>query len=105
MAWSVPYCAEGCPPNWINDKYCDRACNNSMCDYDGEDCKSNGVFHCCYYGDTWLHPLDKTSYGASYTQWHGQQTTRSYGSTQCSPGCIPSWLGDRYCDHVRPAVV
>lgn len=82
MAWSVPYCAEGCPPNWINDRYCDRACNNSMCDYDGEDCKN------------------RTSYG-SYSQWHSSQhSLRSLGSTQCSTGCIPSWLGDRYCDHV-----
>ena len=49
MAWSVPYCAEGCPPNWINDKYCDRACNNSMCDFDGEDCKSNDSFLLYHY--------------------------------------------------------
>lgn len=47
---------------------------------------------------------DKTSYGSSYSQWHGQQSARSYGSTQCSAGCIPSWLGDRYCDHVRCTV-
>ena len=45
--------------------------------------------------------VDKTSYGSSYSQWHGQQQSRSFGSTQCSSGCIPSWLGDRYCDHVR----
>ncbi|XP_065898347.1 N-acetylglucosamine-1-phosphotransferase subunits alpha/beta-like [Dysidea avara] len=80
MAWSVPYCAEGCPPNWINDKYCDRACNNSMCDFDGEDCKN------------------RTSTGSS---WHTSQPYRGVGGApQCSPGCIPSWLGDRYCDHV-----
>lgn len=38
LSWPVPYCAEGCPPNWITDRYCDQACNNSMCDWDGGDC-------------------------------------------------------------------
>lgn len=34
----MPNCADGCPPNWINDKYCDKACNVSACDWDGDDC-------------------------------------------------------------------
>lgn len=38
LAWQVPHCAEGCPPTWITDKYCDKACNNSACDWDGGDC-------------------------------------------------------------------
>ena len=40
FAWSVPHCAEGCPPNWINDNYCDASCNVSACDFDGVDCIS-----------------------------------------------------------------
>ena len=39
LSWPVPYCSEGCPPNWITDHYCDQACNNSMCDWDGGDCE------------------------------------------------------------------
>lgn len=39
LSWAVPYCADGCPPNWITDRYCDQACNNSMCDWDGGDCE------------------------------------------------------------------
>ncbi len=38
LSWPVPHCAEGCPPSWINDKYCDSNCNNSACDWDGNDC-------------------------------------------------------------------
>ncbi len=38
LTWPVPNCAEGCPPSWIRDNYCDTACNNSECDWDGGDC-------------------------------------------------------------------
>lgn len=38
LSWPVPNCAEGCPPSWIRDKYCDSNCNNSACDWDGGDC-------------------------------------------------------------------
>ena len=38
LSWAVPNCNEGCPASWINDKYCDKACNVSACDYDGGDC-------------------------------------------------------------------
>jgi UDP-N-acetylglucosamine-lysosomal-enzyme len=38
LAWPVPNCAEGCPSNWISDKYCDAACNSEACDWDGGDC-------------------------------------------------------------------
>ena len=40
LSWPVPYCAEGCPPNWIRDHYCDQACNNSACDWDAGDCEN-----------------------------------------------------------------
>lgn len=38
LSWPVPNCAEGCPPSWIRDNYCDANCNNSVCDWDGGDC-------------------------------------------------------------------
>lgn len=38
LTWPVPNCAEGCPGSWIKDGYCDKACNNSACDWDGGDC-------------------------------------------------------------------
>lgn len=30
LSWAVPNCAEGCPPNWVGDGYCDLACNISF---------------------------------------------------------------------------
>ncbi|TRY57872.1 hypothetical protein DNTS_017664 [Danionella cerebrum] len=39
LTWPVPNCAEGCPGSWIKDGYCDKACNNSACDWDGGDCQ------------------------------------------------------------------
>ncbi|KFO30294.1 N-acetylglucosamine-1-phosphotransferase subunits alpha/beta [Fukomys damarensis] len=38
LTWPVPNCAEGCPGSWVRDGYCDKACNNSACDWDGGDC-------------------------------------------------------------------
>jgi hypothetical protein len=32
------YCAPGCPWGWIDDGYCDEACYNSACSWDGGDC-------------------------------------------------------------------
>jgi len=29
LAWPVPNCAPNCPPAWVGDGYCDRACNVS----------------------------------------------------------------------------
>uniref|UniRef100_A0A8C6Y714 N-acetylglucosamine-1-phosphate transferase subunits alpha and beta n=1 Tax=Naja naja TaxID=35670 RepID=A0A8C6Y714_NAJNA len=43
LTWPVPNCAEGCPGSWIKDGYCDKACNNSACDWDGGDCIGNSV--------------------------------------------------------------
>jgi UDP-N-acetylglucosamine-lysosomal-enzyme len=77
LAWAVPYCSDGCPPNWINDKYCDSACNNSACEWDGDDCKN------------------ATRRTTSYT---GQSSYTSTTSDNCNTGCLNNWLGDRYCD-------
>ena len=39
LTWPVPGCHDGCPSTWIKDGYCDKACNNSACDWDGGDCE------------------------------------------------------------------
>ena len=43
LSWPVPNCQEGCPSSWIRDGYCDKACNNSECEWDGGDCKDGGT--------------------------------------------------------------
>lgn len=43
LTWPVPNCAEGCPGSWIKDGYCDKACNNSACDWDAGDCTGEAI--------------------------------------------------------------
>ena len=79
LTWPVPNCNEGCPSSWVNDKYCDKACNVSECDWDGGDCI--GV---------------KRKAQWNYQGWQSQHT--GYRIQFCSPGCADTWVGDRYCD-------
>lgn len=79
LTWPVPNCNEGCPSSWVNDKYCDKACNVSECDWDGGDC---------------IGIKRKTQW--NYQGWQSQHS--SYRIQFCSPGCADTWVGDRYCD-------
>ena len=79
LTWPVPNCKEGCPSSWVNDKYCDKACNVSECDWDGGDC---------------IGVKKKTQF--NYQGWQSQHG--SYRIMFCSPGCADTWVGDRYCD-------
>lgn len=79
LTWPVPNCNEGCPSSWVNDKYCDKACNVSECDWDGGDC---------------IGVKPKTQW--NYQGWQSQQST--HRMQFCSPGCADTWVGDRYCD-------
>ncbi|XP_028409646.1 N-acetylglucosamine-1-phosphotransferase subunits alpha/beta-like [Dendronephthya gigantea] len=80
LSWPVPNCNEGCPATWINDKYCDKACNVSGCDWDGGDClnaKTTSV-------NNWKSVLSNLK--------------KSKPRDFCNSGCADSWIGDRYCD-------
>jgi UDP-N-acetylglucosamine-lysosomal-enzyme len=82
LAWPVPNCEDGCPSNWIGDKYCDLPCNTSNCDFDGGDC------------------LNKTGAGAAAgfqgNAGHGY-FSNNFGD-YCNQGCSDTWMGDKYCD-------
>lgn len=80
LSWPVPNCNEGCPATWINDKYCDKACNVSGCDWDGGDCLNV-----------------KTT---SVSNWKSvlANVKKSKPRDFCNSGCADSWIGDRYCD-------
>ncbi|CAH2277571.1 N-acetylglucosamine-1-phosphotransferase subunits alpha beta isoform X1 [Pelobates cultripes] len=89
LTWPVPNCAEGCPGSWIKDGYCDKACNNSACDWDGGDCLGNsaaGRFSPVLGGGGALnvHPWQP---GVGIT-----------GVSYCNQGCANSWLADKFCD-------
>ncbi|XP_022082815.1 N-acetylglucosamine-1-phosphotransferase subunits alpha/beta-like isoform X2 [Acanthaster planci] len=79
LTWPVPNCAEGCPPSWIRDNYCDTACNNSECDWDGGDC-------------------DGVSKPGPVGGGVGGDVARDTPDLYCNPGCANSWIADRYCD-------
>uniref|UniRef100_A0A8C0R799 N-acetylglucosamine-1-phosphotransferase subunits alpha/beta n=1 Tax=Canis lupus dingo TaxID=286419 RepID=A0A8C0R799_CANLU len=80
LTWPVPNCAEGCPGSWVKDGYCDKACNNSACDWDGGDCSGGGGTGSIGIGQPW--------------QFGGGLNSVSY----CNQGCANSWLADKFCD-------
>ncbi|XP_074127497.1 N-acetylglucosamine-1-phosphotransferase subunits alpha/beta isoform X2 [Sminthopsis crassicaudata] len=90
LTWPVPNCAEGCPGSWIKDGYCDKACNNSACDWDGGDCIGNS-------GSS-RYPAGGGGHGGGAVgpPWHfgGGISGISY----CNQGCANSWLADKFCD-------
>ncbi|XP_077565741.1 N-acetylglucosamine-1-phosphotransferase subunits alpha/beta [Stigmatopora nigra] len=93
LTWPVPNCAEGCPGSWIKDGYCDKACNNSACDWDGGDCTgaaSSGRFP---------GGLGNPGGGGGGPGWQfaGGQGGLA-GTSYCNQGCATSWLADKFCD-------
>ncbi|XP_078075653.1 N-acetylglucosamine-1-phosphotransferase subunits alpha/beta isoform X2 [Mustelus asterias] len=86
LTWPVPNCADGCPGSWIKDGYCDKACNNSACDWDGGDCLGNIA------GNRGGGPGGVVN--AQAWQFAGGLP----GITYCNQGCANSWLADKFCD-------
>ncbi|KAG8138257.1 hypothetical protein E2320_004164 [Naja naja] len=83
LTWPVPNCAEGCPGSWIKDGYCDKACNNSACDWDGGDCIGNSV---------------GSRYGAGAGAVGGLGNIPSWQFGAGITKAANSWLADKFCD-------
>ncbi|XP_064599893.1 N-acetylglucosamine-1-phosphotransferase subunits alpha/beta-like [Liolophura sinensis] len=83
LSWPVPNCQEGCPSNWIRDGYCDKACNNSQCDWDGGDCEGSKTGGGQGGGN-----------GGFYFNNNKQDSSKLY----CASGCANNWIADKYCD-------
>uniref|UniRef100_A0A8C4X0I1 N-acetylglucosamine-1-phosphotransferase subunits alpha/beta n=1 Tax=Eptatretus burgeri TaxID=7764 RepID=A0A8C4X0I1_EPTBU len=95
LSWPVPNCAEGCPPSWVHDGYCDHACNLSACDWDGGDCSENRT----RFGS--LRGGGGAAFGGGGHAWGGAMDWRSGlagDESLCNTGCTWSWLADRFCD-------
>ncbi|XP_060050232.1 N-acetylglucosamine-1-phosphotransferase subunits alpha/beta isoform X2 [Erinaceus europaeus] len=90
LTWPVPNCAEGCPGSWIKDGYCDKACNNSACDWDGGDCTGNSG------GSRYAGGAGGTGSLALGQPW--QFGAGLSGVSYCNQGCANSWLADKFCD-------
>ncbi|XP_069020842.1 N-acetylglucosamine-1-phosphotransferase subunits alpha/beta [Embiotoca jacksoni] len=94
LTWPVPHCAEGCPGSWIKDGYCDKACNNSACDWDGGDClgaAGNSRFAAGVGGG------GPGGVGGQVWQFAGGLGGLG-GMSYCNQGCANSWLADKFCD-------
>ena len=81
LSWNVPNCAVGCPDTWINDGYCDAACNNAACSWDGGDCANSSQAE------------------TAVRSWDERRPKSSALATKyCATGCPNSWVGDKVCD-------
>nr|XP_023672658.1 N-acetylglucosamine-1-phosphotransferase subunits alpha/beta isoform X1 [Paramormyrops kingsleyae] len=93
LTWPVPNCAEGCPGSWIKDGYCDKACNNSACDWDGGDCLG------ALGGNRFGAGAGGGVPGAGVGQpWQFGGLGGITGVSYCNQGCANSWLADKFCD-------
>ncbi|KAK2539662.1 Gnptab [Columba guinea] len=90
LTWPVPNCAEGCPGSWIKDGYCDKACNNSACDWDGGDCIGNSG------GSRYVAGGGAVGGIGNGPPW--QFGAGISGVSYCNQGCANSWLADKFCD-------
>ncbi|XP_064011528.1 N-acetylglucosamine-1-phosphotransferase subunits alpha/beta isoform X2 [Pogoniulus pusillus] len=90
LTWPVPNCAEGCPGSWIKDGYCDKACNNSACDWDGGDCIGNSA------GSRYVAGGGAVGGIGNGPPW--QFGAGISGVSYCNQGCANSWLADKFCD-------
>uniref|UniRef100_A0A3Q3CP39 N-acetylglucosamine-1-phosphotransferase subunits alpha/beta n=1 Tax=Haplochromis burtoni TaxID=8153 RepID=A0A3Q3CP39_HAPBU len=94
LTWPVPNCAEGCPGSWIKDGYCDKACNNSACDWDGGDCLGAAGSSRFPGG---VGPGGAGGAGGQVWQFAGGLGGIA-GTSYCNQGCANSWLADKFCD-------
>ncbi|XP_053497848.1 N-acetylglucosamine-1-phosphotransferase subunits alpha/beta isoform X2 [Ictalurus furcatus] len=93
LTWPVPNCAEGCPGSWIKDGYCDKACNNSACDWDGGDCL--GGAGSSRFGGGAVGGV----VGGAGQPWQFAGGLGGLGGVSfCNHGCANSWLADKFCD-------
>lgn len=82
LSWPVPNCASGCPLNWLNDGFCDKACNSSRCLWDGGDCLNNTI------------PTNTQANNSDISQ------KSNVHPFYCASNCLTNWLGDSSCDQV-----
>nr|XP_027198644.1 N-acetylglucosamine-1-phosphotransferase subunits alpha/beta-like [Dermatophagoides pteronyssinus] len=84
LSWPVPNCASGCPLNWLNDGFCDKACNSSRCLWDGGDCLNNTT-------------MQTQTQQSNNNEINQKSNVRPF---YCATNCITNWLGDSSCDQV-----
>ncbi|XP_046382751.1 N-acetylglucosamine-1-phosphotransferase subunits alpha/beta [Ischnura elegans] len=108
LSWPVPECHEGCPPLWIGDGYCDRACNHSECHWDGGDCLPGNEVSARWLGtgsrprrgepDALDEDEDTLQRAEDEGDLWGDGGNNLMAEESCGSHCTDSWLADKYCD-------
>ncbi|XP_071441865.1 N-acetylglucosamine-1-phosphotransferase subunits alpha/beta [Hetaerina americana] len=111
LSWPVPECHEGCPPLWIGDGYCDRACNHSECHWDGGDCLPGNEVSARWLGtgsrpgyprrgepDALDEDEDTLQRAEEDGDIWGDGGNSLVAEELCGSHCTDSWLADKYCD-------
>ena len=80
---TISQCAPGCPSNWINDDYCDAACNVAACNYDGSDCQTSPTPYPTLYPTPYPtpYPTEKPGLSCDYVRV-GDGFCRTASNTQ-----------------------
>ena len=89
--WPVPSCRDDCPNAWLHDGYCDAACNNVECDFDGGDCLNVNAAS----GNLQANGGIGGGAGPHLGGGDGPLGGWRDQDTGCSYSCSDSWLGDR----------
>jgi len=113
LSWDIPQCAPGCPEAWLADKYCDKACNTSMCNWDEGDCRLiNGTRYTSWHNSeqanvaAYAHANVPQSpsgnsggnSGESNSSRDSSTTEKQISKKKCHRFCPDSWIGDKVCD-------
>ncbi|GAB5363523.1 hypothetical protein AAMO2058_000890500 [Amorphochlora amoebiformis] len=105
LSWDIPQCAPGCPEAWLADKYCDTACNTSMCNWDEGDCRLvNGTRLTSWHNSQQANPsaVSQSAYVPRNPATPQRPATGGGGaeekSSKCHRFCPDSWIGDKVCD-------
>ncbi|KAF7491895.1 N-acetylglucosamine-1-phosphotransferase subunits alpha/beta [Sarcoptes scabiei] len=96
LSWPVPNCAIGCPLNWLNDGFCDKACNSSRCLWDGGDCLGHNQTANHLSSQNEIDGLSRLKIDRSFEDENRQQSK----IFSCSSNCFTNWLGDSVCDQI-----
>ena len=95
LSWDIPQCAPGCPEAWLADKYCDSACNTSLCHWDEGDCRVVNGSRSTSWKDSSQAVDDKSFEQPPPSTPAPAQVSKP----KCHRFCPDSWVGDKVCDN------
>eukprot|EP01064_Diplonema_japonicum_P009987 TRINITY_DN17370_c0_g1_i1.p1 TRINITY_DN17370_c0_g1~~TRINITY_DN17370_c0_g1_i1.p1 ORF type:complete len:1079 (+),score=253.70 TRINITY_DN17370_c0_g1_i1:51-3287(+) len=85
----VDQCGQGCPDNWLGDKFCDRNCNNAACGFDAVDCSIEDVLtlnmlHVTREESEYTAPAGAKAFAVNLTAIFDEEDTITAGDYEAS---------------------